>query len=163
MPIELAADLTKSDYAAFRRFAMFRFRKIWLIYVLVGGFVAWTSYPGADPEAGLSVTSGVLAAIVMGLIAVCLSALVGWLLLALLPNRPRAIVGKHVFRLSDSEFQETNDIGSTTVRLDMLRRHETAKHIFLVTPMHVAFVIPKRDLDATPDFSRLLAERVRHA
>lgn len=163
MLMELSADLTKEDYAAFRRYAMFRLRKVWVIYVLVGICVGWASFPGADPEEGVSLASGVLAAIVFGVIAAGAAAAVALLLIAVLPNRPEAVIGKHVFTLSASELQEKNDISVTKVRLDVLRRHETAKHIFLITPAHVAFVIPKRAVEAAPEFLRLLEERTKHA
>jgi hypothetical protein len=160
--MELTADLTKKDYAAFRRYAMFRFRKVWLVYVLLGVYVGWTSFPGADPEQGLSLSSGVIAAVLLGLMAAGVTAIVAWLLMAILPNRPGAVVGKHVFTLTDSEFQEKNAIGAMTVRLDVLQRHETAKHVFLITPTHVAFVVPKRALEGAPEFLRLLVERTKH-
>jgi hypothetical protein len=74
------------------------------------------------------------------------AAIASLLLLAILPNRPGTILGKHVFTLTDSEFQEKNEISSMSVRLDALRRHETTKHFFLVTPTHVAVIVPKRAL-----------------
>lgn len=130
--MELTADLTRNDYAAFRRYAMFRFRKVWL-------------------------------AVIIGVIAAAATPILGWLVTMLLPNRPAVAVGKHVFTLSDLQFQEKNDIGMTTVRLDLLQRHETARHIFLVTPAHVAFVLPKRALEAAPEFLRVLVERTKRA
>ena len=160
--MELTADLTNNDYAAFRRYAMFRFRKVWLFYAFVGIFVGWISFSG-DPIEGVSFSTNVLMAVIIGAIAAGATPILGWLVMMLLPNRPAAAVGKHVFTLSDLEFQEKNDIGVTSVRLDLLRRHETARHIFLVTPAHVAFVLPKRALEAAPEFLRVLMERTKDA
>jgi hypothetical protein len=136
-------------------------RKLWLLYLLLGAYVAWTLFPGADPEAGLSFSSGVLAALLLGVAVAGGAAIVSLLLLAILPNRPGTILGKHVFTLTDSEFQEKNEISSMSVRLDALRRHETTKHFFLVTPTHVAVIVPKRALEAAPEFLRGLMERTK--
>ena len=52
--MELTVELTKKDYAALRRYAVFRLRKVWLVYLLLGAYVAWTSFPGAaDPQAAI--------------------------------------------------------------------------------------------------------------
>jgi hypothetical protein len=161
--MELTAELTKKDYAAFQRYAMFRLRKLWVVFLLLGAYVAWTSFPGADPEEGLSFSSGVIAALILGALVAGGTAAASLLLLAILPNKLRPVVGTHVFTLTSSDFQEKNSISSMSVRLDVVRRHETAKHVFLVTPTHVAFILPKRALKAAPEFLRLLIERTKHA
>jgi hypothetical protein len=159
--MQLSVDLTKADYAAFRRFALFRHRKIWLVYVAVGVFVAWTSFPEDYAAGGGALWSALVAVGLMGTAAAGLAAFAGMVLMALLPDGPRAILGEHLFTLTDSEFREVNAAGSTLVKLDLLRRRETAKHVFLITPTHVSFILPKRALDSAPEFRQLLTERTK--
>lgn len=159
--MQLTVDLTKADYAAFRRFALFRHRKIWLIYVAVGVFVAWTSFPEDYAADGGALWSALVAVGLMGSAAAALTALAGMALMVLLPNRPSPLLGEHVFTLTNFEFREVNAAGSTSVKLDLLRRYETARHMFLITPTHVGFILPKRALESASDFQRLLTERTK--
>jgi hypothetical protein len=157
--VQFSAELTKKDYAALRRYALFRHRRIWVVYLAVGVYVAWTSFPDNYAEDGGSFWSALVAVILLGAIATAVVAVAAMALVALLPDRPGAIVGEHVFTLTDSEFQERNPAGSMSVRFELLRRHETAKHVFLMTPTHVAFILPKHALESAPDFRRVVIEK----
>ena len=69
--MELKVHLTKNDYSAFRRFAMFKLRKTWLMFLPLVAFVAWTSFSRDYANRGWSlvialITSFVLALIVAG-------------------------------------------------------------------------------------------------
>jgi hypothetical protein len=156
--MQLKTSLASGDYAAFRRFAMFRLRKAWLLYIPLMIFVGWTTYPrGANVPLVAGLVGSVLVALVVTLIALLLSLVA----VALLPNRPGTVLGEHVYTLTDAGFQEQNEAGSSTIRWDCLRRFETSKHIFLLTPTQVGYIIPKLALASAPEFAKALAERTR--
>jgi len=159
--MQLSANLTKKDYSAFRRYAMFRLRKTWLIYLPLVAFVAWSSFPTDYAESGISPVIASISSLVIGLTAAGIALLLSLAVIAILPNKPGTALGEHVFTLTDSQFQENSDSGSVCMRLDLLRRYETAQHVFLLTPTHICYIVPKRALQSAPEFLRILRERTR--
>ncbi len=161
--MQLSANLTKKDYSAFRRYAMFRLRKTWLIYLPLVAFVAWSSFPTDYAESGTSLLFAAISSLVIGLTAAGIALLLSLAVIAVLPNKPGTVLGEHVFTLTDSQLQENSDSGFVSMRLDLLRRHETAQHVFLLTPTHLCYIVPKRALQSAPEFLRILRERTKRA
>ena len=91
----------------------------------------------------------------------CLIAVIAFLAVKILPNRPGTVLGAHTFTLTDSEFQESNAAGSASVKLELLRRYETSQHVFLLTPTHTGYILPMRDLQANPEFLNALRARTK--
>ena len=81
------------------------------------------------------------------------------ILMTLLRARLRSVVGPHTFTLTDSEYQEVNEACSVSIKFQYLRRYETARHVFLLTPGSVGYILPMRDLQKHPEFLKLLRER----
>ncbi len=161
--MQVKAQLTKQDYSKLRRFAIVRIRKVWLIYLPMAALFAWVAFPSNYAAHGMSFA---VALTMTSLIALILSAIIFFLslgLTALLPNRPGTVLGEHTFTITDSEFQESNGAGSASTKLDVLRRYETAEHIFLLTPTHTSYILPLRDVRANPEFMQALRERTRNA
>jgi hypothetical protein len=142
---------------------MFRVRKTWLIFVLFVPLFAWQVIPKDYAEQGVPFAFALAFSLLAGVIVSCLIMLLTVVLLTILPNRPGTVLGAHSFTLTESEFQEVNLAGSANTKLELLRRHETSQHIFLLTPTHVAYILPMRDLQTNPEFLRLLRERTRSA
>ncbi len=46
--MQIQSQLTENDYAKFRVYYMFRIRKIWAVFVLVGLVLAWEIFPRKD-------------------------------------------------------------------------------------------------------------------
>lgn len=161
--MQLQAQLTKGDYSKLRRYGMFRVRKTWLLFVAFAPLFAWQVFPKDYAEHGIPFAFALAFSFLAGVIVSCLIMLLTVVIVAILPNRPGTVLGAHTFTLTDSEFQELNIAGSANVKLELLRRHETSQHIFLLTPTHVAYILPMRDLQANPEFLRLLRERTRRA
>jgi len=159
--MQLNAQLTKCDYSKFRRYGMFRLRKAWLVYIPLAGFFAWTVFPKDYAEHGIPFAFALAFTLFLGLVVAGLTFLLSMAVVAILPNRPGTVLGAHTFTLTDAEFQEVNATGSASVKLEVLRRYETAQHIFLLTPTHVGYILPMRDLQANPEFLRVLRERTR--
>jgi len=161
--MQVKANLTKQDYSKFRRFAIVRIRKVWLMFIPMAALLAWVSFPkdyvqhGMPFAVALSATAGVVLIFTVVIFFLSLG------LTALLPNRPGTVLGEHTFTITDFEFQETNTAGSASMKLDVLRRYETAQHIFLLSPTHVGYILPLRDLQANPEFLQAVRTRTKHA
>ena len=161
--MQAQANLTKADYSKFRRYATFRLRKAWLLFVAFAPIFAWEIFPKDYAQHGFTLPFALTTCLLAGAIMSGLIFLVTTALVKLLPNRPGTILGAHTFTLTDSEFQETNDGGSVNMKLELLRRYETPQYIYLLTPTHVGYILPLRDLQANPDFLKLVRERTRRA
>jgi hypothetical protein len=161
--MQLQAQLTKTDYSKFRRYAIFRVRKTWLMFVVFVPLFAWEVFPKDSEAHNIPFAFALAFSLFAGVIACGLIMLLTRVLVALLPNRPGTILGAHTFTLTDTEFQELNTAGSASVKLELLRRHETSQHVFLLTPTHVGYILPMRDLQVNPEFLRLLRERTKRA
>jgi hypothetical protein len=161
--MQFHAELTDSDYSKFRSYAVLRIRKVWVVYVLAGLFLAWEVFPGDYAKRGIPIAFALIFSVLFAAILSALVYLLSMILLAFLPNRPGNLLGSHTFTLTDSEFQEVNAAGSASVKLELLRRYETAHHVFLMSPTNVGYILPMRDLEANPEFLRVLRERTKSA
>jgi hypothetical protein len=157
-PMQIQAQLTKSDYSKFRRYALYRIRKAWLIYVVAALIFTWEIFPKDYAAHGIPFAFALVSCLIIAGIAACLIAFITTLLVKFMPNRPGTVLGPHTFTLTDSEFQEVNAVGSASAKLELLRRYETSQHVFLLTPTHVGYILPMRDLQANPEFLRVLRE-----
>ena len=161
--MQIQAHLTKADYSKFRRYAMFRVRKSWLLFVVFAPLFAWEVFPKDYAKLGmpfaLALAFSLFAAAMLSGIIILLTIL----LVAILPNRPGTVLGTHTFTITDSEFQEINAAGSASMKLELLRRYETSQYIYLLTPTQAGYILPIRDLQANPEFLMLLRERTKRA
>jgi len=146
---------------AWQRFSLFQLRKVWLMYLALGSYAAWVAFPGIVNKNFAEIVMGSISALIVGAIVAVTTCVLSFLVTALLPNKPSSIVGEHVFTLTETEFNEKNSAGSTSVLLDSLRLYETSKHVFLVMPTNVGFVIPKLALQTSPEFFSALKDRIR--
>jgi uncharacterized membrane protein len=161
--MQLHAQLTKADYSKFRRYAMFRLRKTWLMFVGFALVFAWQMFPKDNAEHSIPFAFALAFSLLAGVIISVLVMLFTVVLVTIMPNRPGTVLGEHTFTITDSEFQELNAAGSAIVKLELLCRHETSQHVFLLTPTHVGYILPMRDLQANPEFLRLVREKTRRA
>jgi hypothetical protein len=159
--MQLHAQLTKADYSKFRRYAMFRIRKTWLMFVLIAPIFAWEVFPKDYANHGMPFAFALGFSLFAAVILSGLCMLLGLLFVAILPNKPGTVLGAHTYTITDSEFQESNAAGSAGMKLGLLRRYETSQHIFVLTPTHVGYILPMRDLQANPEFLKALRERTR--
>lgn len=162
-PMQIESQLTKTDYSKLLRYSTFRLRKFWLFYVGVTLIIALLFFLMFSESDRTPVAFALLLSLLISVVTLALATVVAWLLIKILPNRPGTVLGLHTFTLTDSEFQEANAAGSASMKLELLRRHETKQHIFLFTPMHVGHILPMQDLQAHPDFLRMLRARTRSA
>ena len=157
-------DLNESDYKAFRRFVLFRYRKMhWLISVVLVSLLAldWFSYKPNTPTA--EKVAGIVGLLVVWAI-IMLGFMITWKLLARFTGgRFRGSVGPHVFDISEEAFSESNSQRRQEVHLEGLRRvAETDSHFFVLTNTGTGYVIPKRDLksyDALHALQKRVAKR----
>lgn len=161
--MQVQAQLTKADYANWRRFAMFRIRKTWLVFIALAPIFAWEVFPKDYAKQGMPLAFALTFSLLAGVILSGLCMLFGILLVKVLPNKPGTVVGAHTFTITDTEFQEVNAAGSASVKLELLRRYETSQYIFVLTPTHVGYILPIRDLQANPQFMKVLRERTKAA
>lgn len=161
--MQLNAQLTKSDYSKFRRYGMLRLRKTWLIFIPATLLFAWMVFPKDYAEHGISFAFALAFALFVSVVLSGLIFLLSTVVVAILPNRPGTVLGAHTFSLTDCEFQEVNAAGSASVKLELLCRYETAQHVFLLTPTHVGYILPMRDLQGNPEFLKVLRERTKDA
>lgn len=159
--MELKAYLTKGDYTALRRFAMLRLRKTWLLFIPCAALFGWVCFPRDYATQGIPLVAAIVLTSVVAMVVAVLLFFISMAVTLLMPNRPSTILGEHVFTLTDSEFQEKNGAGSASLKLAMLRRYETTKHVFLLSPTHVGYILPMRDLQTNPEFLRTLRERTK--
>jgi hypothetical protein len=159
--MQLQVHLTKADYAKWRRYGMFGIRKTWLVFIVIAPIFAWEVFPRDYAKHGMPFAFAFGFSLFAGVIVSGLGMLLSFVLLAVLPNKPGTVLGAHTFMLTDSEFQEVNAAGSASVKLELARRHETSQHIFVLTPTHVGYILPKRDLNANPEFLKVLRERTK--
>jgi hypothetical protein len=157
--MQINAELTKGDYTKFRRYVVYRLRKAWLIHLPIAAFFAWTVFPRDYAQHGIPFAIAFVFAVLVGIVVSGFVFLVSLLMVSFLPNKPGTVIGAHTFTLTESEFQELNAAGSASTKLDLLRRYETKTHIFLMTPTHVGYILPLRDLQTNPEFVNALRER----
>jgi hypothetical protein len=131
------------------------------MYLALGAYAAWTAFPGVANKDFTAIIISSISSLIVGLIVVVITLTLSTLITLILPNKPGSIVGKHIFTLTDAEFQESNSAGSVSTGLYVLRYYETSKHVFLVMPTNVGFVIPKHALETSPEFFRALKDRTR--
>jgi hypothetical protein len=155
-------NLDDSDYRAFRRHVLFRYRKIhWLYGGMLALILLLTWLGGRREEAvGDKIYLLVGAVVIFGG-----AGLVFYLLLRLISRftgaRFRGTVGEHVFEISDEGLTEANANGKIETRFGGIRRiDETPRHFFVITTTGMGHVIPKRDL-VSSDALRALQSRVR--
>ena len=154
--------LDDSDYRAFRRHVLFRYRKIhWLYGGMLALILLLTWFGGRGEET----VADKIYLLVGGVVIFGGAGLVFYLVLRLVSRftgtRFRGTVGEHVFEISDEGLTESNANGKIETRLGGIRRiDETPQHFFVITTTGMGHVIPKRDL-VSPDALRALQSRVR--
>jgi hypothetical protein len=153
--------LDDSDYRAFRRHVLFRYRKIHWLYGGMLALILLLTWYGGRPEE--SVTDKIYL-LIGGVVIFGGAGLVFYLVLRLVSRftgaRFRGTTGEHVFEISDDGLTESNANGKIETRLGGIRRiDETSQHFFVITTTGMGHVIPKRDLES-PDALRTLQSRV---
>ena len=157
-------DLIDSDYRAFRRHVLFRYRKIHWLY---GGMLALLLlfiWLGGKPEETTRDKISTSIGIVVGFGGFTLiSLLVLRVISRFTGARFRGTVGQHVFEISEDGLTESNANGKIETRLTAIRRvDETPQHFFVITTTGIGHVIPKRDLE-NADTLRVLRTKVAKA
>jgi hypothetical protein len=133
------------------------------MYLPLGAYAAWTAFPGVANKDFTAIVIASISSLIVGLIIAIMTLILSTLITSILPNKPGSIVGEHVFTLTDAKFQENNSAGSVSIALHSLKYYETPKHVFLVMPTNVGFVIPKHALETSPEFFRALKDRTKAA
>jgi hypothetical protein len=152
----LACNLTESDYRAFRRHIMFRYRKLHWLYGGMLGLVIVALWFGGGPEKTLADKIG---ALIAGAVAFCGAVLFLSVVRRFTRTGFRGTLGAHTFEISDQGITESNVNGKVETLLPAIRRiDETARHFFVVTTSGVGHVLPKRDL---PSFDAIRSLRAR--
>jgi hypothetical protein len=154
-------NLNDSDYRAFRRHVMFRYRKIhWLYGAMLALVLLFTWLGGGSGESVRDKVYGLIGGVIIFGGVGLLFFLVLRLISRFIGASFRGTIGEHVFEISDDGLTESNANGKIETRLGGIRRiDETAQHFFVITMTGVGHVIPKRDLES-PDALRALQARV---
>jgi hypothetical protein len=147
--------LIASDYRAFQRHVLFRYRKIHWVYGGLLTIILLTNWFGARPEAtpAEKIATLVLSIIIFsGLVAV-LSVIVHFL-----GARFRGTLGEHIFDISETGITESNASGKIETQVAGIRGvDETKNHFFVVTKAGLGHVLPKRDLETSEPIRALQA------
>ena len=154
-------NLTESDYRAFRRYLLFRYRKIhWYVAAVLISLLAlvWFS---SEPDATLAVKiSSLIGVIVTWGILMLVIVIAQKLLTRFTGGRFQGSIGPHTFEIGEDTFAESNAQGRQEVRVAGLRRvAETDLHFFVITNAGTGYVLPKRDLQSV-DSLHALQKRV---
>jgi hypothetical protein len=154
-------ELTDSDYRAFRRHVLFRYRKIHWLYGGMLALILSLTWFGGRPE---ETTTDKIYLLIGGVVIFGGAGLVFYFILRLVSRftgtRFRGTTGKHVFEISDDGLTESNANGKIETRLGGIRRiDETPQHFFVITTTGMGHVIPKRELESS-DALRSLQSRV---
>lgn len=154
-------NLDYSDYRAFRRHVMFRYRKIHWLYGGMLALILLLTWFGGRPE---ETTTDKIYALIGGAVVFGGAGLVFYFILRVISRftggRFRGTTGEHVFEISDDGLTESNTNGKIETRLGGIRRiDETAQHFFVITTTGMGHVIPKRALES-PNALRVLQSRV---
>ena len=154
-------DLDDSDYRAFRRHVMFRYRKIHWLYGGMLALILLLTWYGGRPE---ETTTDKIYLLIGSAVIFGGAALVFYIILRLISRFTggsfRGTTGEHVFEISDDGIIESNTNGKIETRLDGIKRiDETAQHFFIITTTGMGHIIPKRALES-PDALRVLQSRV---
>jgi len=152
-------DLKDSDYRAFRRHVLFRYRKVHWLYGGLLAIILLLTWRGGSPE---ETTANKIFTLIGGVIIFGGFYLVYFLILKLISRFTRTgfagVLGPHIFEISDDGLTESNANGKVETRLAGIKRiDETSNHIFVVSASGIGHVIPKRDLEGS-DALRLLRE-----
>ena len=144
-------NLNDSDYRAFRRHVLFRYRKIHWLYGGMLALLLLLTWCGGKPEESIKEKGFALVGVVVVFGGLALAFL---LILRLISrfthSRFSGTVGEHVFEFTEDGLTETNVNGRIETRVTAIRRiDETAQHFFVVTTTGMGHVIPKRDLQST--------------
>jgi len=142
-------NLTESDYRAFRRYVMFRLRKMhWLFGAMLVSLLALVWFTN-KPDATLAEKiAGIVGVGVVWAMLMSLFFLVWKVITYLAGGRFRGSVGPHVFEIGEDTFVESNAQGRQELRVAGLRRvAETDSHFFIITNAGTGYVIPKRDVE----------------
>jgi hypothetical protein len=147
--------LIASDYRAFQRHVLFRYRKIHWVYGGVLTIILLVSWFGAPPEATRAEKISTLVGSVIifsGLVAV-LSVIVHFL-----GSRFRGTLGEHIFDISEAGITESNASGKIETHVVGIRGVDEAKnHFFVITKSGLGHVLPKRDLETSEPIRALQA------
>jgi hypothetical protein len=154
-------NLDDSDYRAFRRHVMFRYRKMHWLYGGVLALILLLTWFGGRPE---ETPADKIYTLIGALVIFGGAGLVYYFILRLVSRftggRFRGTTGEHIFEISDDGLTESNANGKIETRLGGIRRiDETAQHFFVITTTGMGHVIPKRALES-PDALRVLQSRV---
>jgi hypothetical protein len=158
-------NLTESDYKAFRRYVMFRYRKIhWYFAVLLISLLALVWFSN-KPEATLTEKIAGLVGVVVAWGILMLVFAVFWKLVTRFTGgRFRGSIGPHAFEIGEDTFTESNAQGRQEVRVAGLRHvAETDSHFFVITNTGTGHIIPKRDLQSFDALYDLQKRVVGHA
>jgi hypothetical protein len=153
--------LDDSDYRAFRRHVLFRYRKIHWLYGGMLALILLLTWFGGRPE---ETSTDKIYALIGGVVIFGGAGLVFYVILHLISRftggRFRGTTGEHVFEISDDGLIEWNANGKIETRVGGIRRiDETAQHFFVITTTGMGHVIPKRGLESS-DALRFLQSRV---
>jgi len=162
--MSINCNLTESDYRAFRRYVMFRYRKMhWFFAAILISLLALVWFSN-KPEATLTEKiAGLIGVIVMWCVLMLVFVVVWKLFTRFTGGRFRGSIGPHTFEIGEDTFAESNTQGRQEVRVAGLRRvAETDLHFFVITNTGTGYVIPKRDLQSLDELYALqkrVAER----
>lgn len=153
--------LQESDYRAFRRHVLFRYRKIHWLYGGMLALILVLTWFGARPE---ETVADKIYLLIGGVVIFGGGGLVFYLILRGISRftrtRFRGTTGEHVFEISEDGLTESNANGKIETRLSGIKRiDETPRHFFVITTAGMGHVIPKRDLESS-DALRALQSRV---
>jgi len=145
--------LVASDYRAFQRHVLFRYRKIHWLFGTMLALILLLNWVGAPPGAtNMEKIQSLVGATVVfsGLTTVLL------LIRRLFGSGFRGTLGEHTFDISESGITESNATGTVETRLEGIRSvDETTNHFFVITKTGLGHVLPKRDLRDTQTLQSL--------
>ncbi|MGC4075311.1 MAG: YcxB family protein [Nibricoccus sp.] len=144
----IKTHLTESDYRAFQRHMMFRYRKLhWVLAVPFFIMTLSSLFGGKPGETTVQKVSVLIGSLFT--MAVIMSALFGvfWLIKKISRTNFTHQLGAHTFEVSLGSVIEENDATRLETKTAGIKRvDESADHFFIITKPGFGHIIPKRDV-----------------
>jgi hypothetical protein len=143
-------NLTEADYKAFRKYVMFRYRKMHWFFTAVLIPPLALSWFGNKPDATTTEKVAGLIGILVIWAGLMVVFFVVWKLITRFTGGGfRGSLGPHAFEIGEDTIIESNAQGRIETRVAGLKRiGETNSHFFVITTIGTGYVIPKRDLQS---------------
>lgn len=144
----IRTQITRADYRAFQRHAMFRYRKMHWIFGFLACLLGLSSWFGGKPDEKVSQKIYILIGTLMlwGLICVGIF-LVMWIVRRIGLSRFKPMLGEHLFEITPNGLRETTVTSQVDTQVAGIARvDETKQHVFVITTSGLGHIIRSETL-----------------